>query len=171
MVHYRARRTINSPHGGLIMPGGVVPEDHPRIRDGLRKGFIERVDGDPAPTPPPPAEPERGDLPETEGWPPTPPEEKARLASIAAGATVFKGPSVSEAATPPADPHTEADPEMPISALPFMARKAIETLEAVGVTTVRHIRGWTREGLVNVPNIGPATADKLLAAYHDACEP
>ena len=138
--------------GRFIPPGAKVPEDSKRLAEGIKRGWIKVV-GDPAAT--------------------TLPVRTVAKAPVVVE-TVTVEPIVVEtviAETEILAPEiTKVDDSPLIEDLDGLNPMAKKSLTKAGIINVAQLEGYSAEALDDLPGIGVALAQRLLAEFNKHCE-
>jgi hypothetical protein len=127
----------------MIKPGDRIPDNFPRLKEGLRRGWIAEVT-------------------QVEGLPLTPTVEPATI--------LLSQPKIEEMNNSVVEgelSESHFNLSSLISNFEFLSVKDISELNEKGIIEISNLEGWTVEQLTELRGIGVAKANKLLDAYSD----
>lgn len=136
---YISKRTLHFK-GRFISPGGKVPEDYPRLSEGLRHGWIVQI-ASPAAASPKPVQPVKPEI--------------------------ITKPVIEEKVTEPPKATEEVGC---IAALPWLTPMAKDSLDAIGIKVIADLAPYSMLDLIKLKGIGEATAEKLVLAFKEYCD-
>jgi len=151
---FRATKALGYRRG-TIRKDGIVPSDYPRLKEGLRRGWI--VEDSPATV-----------ISSEEIVEPTVtvPEVINEIAEV-----IPEPVTAAETDFEPLDPDPEPELETVdvrlIGDLDFLKPGNVAKLTEAGLVFVADLEGWTFEQLREIKGIGKSKANQLLSAYAD----
>lgn len=145
MIIHRAKVNLNS-EDGMILKGQVVPEHHPRLQEGIARGWIEQSKTH---------DPESDNPPVTGELVTAPAKDPGPVETVTQETKAKDG---------------KYNADTLIEELPFIGKGVTNThLKKAGLIWLGDIIGWDIPMLNDIKMIGEAKAKKLLETYREHC--